>query len=66
MIKFCLNKAAECRRGAEHTTDPSLKQSWLKLEGQWFFLARSYDSERRAEMRQSVRAKTWQRRETVK
>jgi hypothetical protein len=50
MIKFCLNRAAECRRGAEVATDPSRKQSWLKMEGQWFFLARSYDNERRARL----------------
>jgi hypothetical protein len=48
MVKFCLNRAAECRRGAEHATDPCQKQSWLRTEGQWFFLARSYDNERRA------------------
>jgi hypothetical protein len=48
MVKFCLNRAAECRRGAERATDTSRKQSWLKTEGQWFFLARSYDNEGRA------------------
>jgi hypothetical protein len=47
MVKFCLNRAAECRRSAGQASDPSWKQSWLRTEGQWFFLARSYDDERR-------------------
>ena len=48
IVKFCLDRAAECRRGAESTASSSRKQSWLKMEGQWFFLARSYDNARRA------------------
>ena len=47
MVKFCLAKALECRRGAERATDPSRRQSWLEMEGMWFYLARSYDNERR-------------------
>ena len=47
MVRFCLAKARECRRGAERATDPLVQQSWLEMEGQWFFLARSYDNERR-------------------
>jgi hypothetical protein len=50
MIRFCLQKAAECRRCAEQATDPLRRQSWLELEGRWFFLARSYDNQRRADM----------------
>jgi hypothetical protein len=45
MIKFCLAKAAECRRKAEQAMDPSLQRSWRKMEGRWFFLARSYANE---------------------
>jgi hypothetical protein len=48
MVKFCLAKAVECRRAADLATDPARRQSWLNTEGQWFFLARSYDNERRA------------------
>ena len=48
MVKFCLAKAVECRRAAELATDPARRRSWLNTEGQWFFLARSYDNERRA------------------
>ena len=47
MVKFCLAKAAECRRNAEQATDPARRRSWLNTEGKWFLLARSYDSERR-------------------
>jgi hypothetical protein len=45
MIKFCLDRAAKCRRGAEQDVDPDRRQFWLKTEGQWFFLARSYATE---------------------
>jgi hypothetical protein len=48
MIKFCIAKAAECRRRADAATDdPSRRQTWLAMEGEWFYLARSYDNERR-------------------
>ena len=47
MVTFCLAKAAECRRWAELTTDDPQKEAWLATEGQWFYLARSYESERR-------------------
>ena len=50
MVKFCLAKAAECRRNAEQATDPFRQRSWLEIEGEWFFLARSYDSERRTDL----------------
>ena len=49
MVSFCLARARDCRRSAERATDPFVQQSWRKMEGQWFFLARSYDNERRAE-----------------
>lgn len=49
MVKFCLTKARECRRGAEQATVPSRRKSWVEMEGLWFYLARSYDSERRAD-----------------
>ena len=49
MIKFCLAKAAECRRKAEQATDSSQQRPWRKMEGQWFFLARSYVNERRTD-----------------
>ena len=45
MVKFCLAKAAECRRASELATDLARRRNWLDLEGQWFFLARSYDNE---------------------
>jgi hypothetical protein len=48
MVKFCLDKAVECRRGADRAVDPIRKRSLLEMEGQWFFLARSYDNARRA------------------
>jgi hypothetical protein len=48
MVKFCLAKAVECRRAAELAKDPARRRSWLNTEGQWFFLARSFDNERRA------------------
>ena len=47
MVKFCLAKTVECRRSADRATDPARRRSWLNTEGQWFFLARSYDNERR-------------------
>jgi hypothetical protein len=49
MVTFCLAKAAECRRRAEQTADPTQKRTWLTTEGHWFYLARSYDNERRQE-----------------
>ena len=50
MIKFCLARAAECRRKAEQATDSSQQRSWRKMEGRWFFLARSYANERRTDI----------------
>ncbi len=50
MVKFCLARAAECRRNAEQATDRFRQCSWLEIEGEWFFLARSYDSERRTDI----------------
>jgi len=47
MVKFCLDRATECRCGAEHAADAARRQFWLEIEGQWFFLARSYDNQRR-------------------
>lgn len=47
MVRYCLNRAADCRRGAERATDVARKESWLEMEGLWFFLARSYDNQRR-------------------
>lgn len=64
MVRFCLAKARECRRGAERATDPLVQQSWLEMEGQWFFLARSYDNERRddsVQLHVSVRAESKER-----
>jgi hypothetical protein len=48
-VKYCLDKADECRRAAEQATDASRKESWMKMAGEWFYLARSYDSEYRAD-----------------
>jgi hypothetical protein len=50
MIKFCRARAAECRRKAEQATDPSQQRSWRKMEGRWFFLARSYANERHTDI----------------
>jgi hypothetical protein len=50
MIKFCLARAAECRRKAEQATNSSQQRSWRKMEGRWFFLARSYANERRTDI----------------
>jgi hypothetical protein len=50
MIKFCFARAAECRRKAEQATDFSQQRSWRETEGRWFFLARSYANERRADI----------------
>jgi hypothetical protein len=58
MVRFCLTKARECRRGAEQATVPSRIKSWVEMEGLWFYLARSYDSERRAGGLLHVSAKT--------
>ena len=52
-IRFCVQRAAECRRNAEQATDPSRRQSWLKTEAEWFFLARSYDNQRRAALEET-------------
>jgi hypothetical protein len=49
MVRFCLDRARECRRAAERGKSPSGRRFWLAMEGRWFFLARSYDSEQRAE-----------------
>ena len=49
MVKFCLSKARECRHGAERATVPSRRKSWMEMEGLWFYLARSYDNERRTD-----------------
>jgi hypothetical protein len=45
MIKFCLARAAECRRQAEQAMDSPQQRSWRNMEGRWFFLARSYANE---------------------
>ena len=50
MVKFCIAKAAECRRAAEQALDEAGKRTWLRMEGEWFFLARSYQNEARALM----------------
>ena len=50
MIELCLERAKQCRRGAERAIEPARRRSWLELEGRWFFLARSYDNERRTAM----------------
>jgi hypothetical protein len=47
MVRFCLSKAAECCRLAERATKTVQRRAWLEIEGQWFYLARSYDNERR-------------------
>jgi hypothetical protein len=49
MVKFCLDKAAECSRRAEQSRDASRKKSWVEIAGLWFYLARSYQSEYRAD-----------------
>ncbi|MCC6776624.1 MAG: hypothetical protein IT537_08310 [Hyphomicrobiales bacterium] len=49
MIRFCLDRARECRRRAETTADLAQRRSWLAMEGRWFFLARSWDNQRRTE-----------------
>jgi hypothetical protein len=64
MVKFCLRQAVDCRGWAEPTTDPSRKQAWLKIEGQWFFLARSYDTARRADGQPAQGAKIAEQRLT--
>jgi hypothetical protein len=43
IVKFCLARAAACRRDAEQATDLSSQQSWLEMEDRWFSLARSYE-----------------------
>ena len=48
MVRFCLDCAAGCRRAAEQASDAAQQRSWLEMEGRWFFLARSYDSQRRS------------------
>jgi hypothetical protein len=53
MIKFCLEKATQCRLGADQVREPERQRSWLELEGQWFYLARSYENEHRAAVQQS-------------
>jgi len=47
MVSFCIAKAAECRRAAELAPDSARKRTWVGIEGEWFFLARSYDNEGR-------------------
>lgn len=49
MVRFCLDRARECRRRAETTADLAQRRSWLEMEGRWFFLARSWDNQRRTE-----------------
>src|SRR5262245_36672076 len=50
MVKFCLARAEDCRRNAQQATDPVRQWSWLQMEGDWFVLARGYDSERRTDL----------------
>jgi hypothetical protein len=49
MVKYCLDKATECNRYAEQSTDASRRESWLEMAGLWFYLARSYQGEYRAD-----------------
>ena len=67
MFKFCLARAAECRRGAMQVLDPSCRQSWLEMEGRWFFLARSYENEQRTDFtpRRAHKTKTEDRAEAA-
>ncbi len=54
MVRFCLDRARECRRFAEGAASASQRRSWLEMEGRWFFLARSYDNQRRAVRREEM------------
>jgi hypothetical protein len=40
-VSFCIGKAVECRRNAEHGRNAH-KEAWLRIEALWYYLARSY------------------------
>jgi hypothetical protein len=42
-IRECYQRAGDCRRRAEETTDPATKRDFLEMEKRWLSLARSYD-----------------------
>jgi hypothetical protein len=49
MVRYCLDRATECRRSADRMSRPAQKRRWLKMAGHWFVLARSYDGQQRIE-----------------
>jgi hypothetical protein len=42
-IAACMNRAADCRRRAEQTTDPAMKADLLDMETRWADLAGNYE-----------------------
>jgi len=42
-IAACLERAADCRRRAEQTTDAAMKADLLDMEARWTHLAGSYE-----------------------
>jgi hypothetical protein len=42
-IAACMDRAADCRRRAEQTTDPAMQADLLDMEARWTHLARSYE-----------------------
>jgi hypothetical protein len=42
-IAECYERAADCKRRAEHTSDPARKTELLDFERTWAHLARSYE-----------------------
>jgi two-component sensor histidine kinase/PAS domain-containing protein len=41
-VRDCLRRAADAKALADSIADPALKKSYIDLEGNWLFLARSY------------------------
>jgi hypothetical protein len=40
---YCYNRAEECRRLAERTSNPTTRRDFEDMETRWLSLARSYD-----------------------
>ena len=63
LFKFCLAKAAECRRNAEQATDPARRRSWLNTEASFmvkFCFARAAECRRNAELATDpTRRRSW-------
>ena len=46
-VALCLERAQECRRRADETSDPAVRKTYLEIEENWLLLARGYETANR-------------------